>query len=146
MDNRIVLDSTPLSLLCHPNPRIPVVVEINLWLEARLLEGAVVYIPEITDYEVRRELIRAGKQKSLRKLDALIGQTAYLPLDTAVMRRAAELWAKVRNLGLPTASSEALDGDVILAAQSETVDAVVATENVDHLIRFVAAKHWRDIK
>jgi predicted nucleic acid-binding protein len=141
----IALDATPLSLLCHPDPRIPVVAEINLWLEARLLAGAVVYVPEITDYEVRRELIRAGKRKSVRKLDALIRQAAYLPLDTATMRRAAELWAQARNRGMPTAPPEALDADVILAAQAEKAGAVVATENVGHLARFVTARHWRDI-
>jgi predicted nucleic acid-binding protein len=141
----IALDATPLSLLCHPDPRIPVVAEINLWLEARLLAGAVVYVPEITDYEVRRELIRAGKRKSVRKLDALIRQAAYLPLDTATMRRAAELWAQARNRGTPTASPEALDADVILAAQAEKAGAIVATENVGHLARFVTARHWRDI-
>jgi len=121
------------------------VAEINLWLEARLLAGAVVYVPEITDYEVRCELIRAGKRKSVRKLDALIRQAAYLPLDTATMRRAAELWAQARNRGTPTAPPEALDADVILAAQAEKAGAIVATENVGHLARSVTARHWRDI-
>ena len=145
MSSIIALDATPLSLLCHPDPRVPVVAEINLWLEARLLAGAVVYVPEITDYEVRCELIRAGKRKSVRKLDALIRQAAYLPLDTATMRRAAELWAQARNRGTPTAPPEALDADVILAAQAEKAGAIVATENVGHLARFVTARHWRDI-
>jgi predicted nucleic acid-binding protein len=141
----IALDASPLSLLCHPDTRLSVVAEINLWLEARLLAGATVYVPEIADYEVRRELIRAGKRRSLRKLDVLIDQTAYLPLDTAAMRRAAELWAQARNLGTPTALPEALDADVILAAQAERAGAIVATENVSHLARFVGARHWRDI-
>jgi predicted nucleic acid-binding protein len=146
LNSLIALDASPLSLLCHPDPTIPIVAEINLWLEARLLAGAVVYVPEITDYEVRRELIRAGKRRSIRKLDSLIGQSAYLPLDTATMRRAAELWAQARNLGTPTAPPEALDGDVILAAQAERIGAIVATENVAHLDRYVTARHWRDIE
>jgi predicted nucleic acid-binding protein len=141
----IVLDSSPLSLLCHPNLRNPEVVEINRWLRAQDVAGRIVYVPEIADYEVRRELIRAGKHKSLEKLDALIRTAVYLPLDTAVMRRAAELWAQARNQGMPTAPPEALDADVILAAQAEKVSAVVATVNVLHLARFVPAKHWRDI-
>lgn len=146
MSDPVVLDASPLSLLCHPDTQQPVVQEINLWLEARLLAGTVVHVPEIADYEVRRELIRAGKQKSLLKLDALVAQASYLPLDTSTMRRAAEFWAQARNLGTPTAPPEALDADVILAAQAERAGAIVATENVGHLSRFVTAKHWRDIK
>jgi predicted nucleic acid-binding protein len=146
LSDSIILDASPLSLLCHPDTRRPVVQEINLWLEARLLAGTRVYVPEIADYEVRRELIRAGKRKSLRKLDTFIGQANYLPLDTPTMRRAAQLWAQARNLGTPMSPPEALDADCILAAQAERAGAIVATENVGHLARFVVAKHWRDIK
>jgi len=56
------------------------------------------------------------------------------------MLRAAELWALARNRGTPTADPKELDGDVILAAQAEQVRAVVATDNVGHLSRFVQAK------
>jgi hypothetical protein len=90
LSSLIVLDASPLSLLCHPDTRIPVVAEINLWLEARLLAGATVYVSEIADYEVRRELIRAGKRRSLRKLDSP-DRTGRLPAtrhgDDAAGRR-----------------------------------------------------------
>lgn len=146
MNEPVVLDATPLSLLCHPNLQLSAVVEINRWLHALDRAGRVVCVPEIADFEVRRELIRAGKVRSLRKLDTLISRAAYLPLDTNVMRRAAALWAQARNLGVPTAAPEALDADVILAAQTERVGGIVATENVGHLARFVPAHHWRDIR
>ena len=121
------------------------VVEINLWLDGRLAAGEEVFVAEIADYEARRELLRAGKGNSVRRLDALIPTLTYLPLSTQMMRRAAELWALARNQGLPTAPPEALDADVILAAQAESVGALVATENVGHLSRFVSARHWRNI-
>lgn len=142
---RIVLDASPLSLLCHSNQQLPVVTEINLWLYGRLADGDEMIVTEIADYEVRRELLRAGKGNSVRRLDALIPTLTYLPLTTEMMRRAVELWALARNQGLPTAPPDALDGDVILAAQAERVGALVATENVGHLSRFVPARHWRDI-
>jgi predicted nucleic acid-binding protein len=62
------------------------------------------------------------------------------------MIKAAELWAEVRKQGKPTADSQALDGDVILAAQALHADAVVATENVAHLSLLVEAKHWKKIE
>jgi predicted nucleic acid-binding protein len=130
LSNRIALDASPLSLLCHGNASLPDVREIRQWLRARTAAGAVIYIPGIADYELRRELLRAGKAASLQRLDNLIAGLIYLPLDTATMRRAAELWAQARNLGTPTAPPEALDADVILAAQAEKAGALVATENV----------------
>jgi predicted nucleic acid-binding protein len=92
---------------------------------------------------VRRELLRAGKTKGIDRLNQLKMQLTYLPLDTAMILRAAEFWALARNQGRPTADPSELDCDVILAAQAERVDAIVATENVGHLSLFVDARDWR---
>jgi len=66
------------------------------------------------------------------------------------MLLAAQLWAEARKRGQPTASADALDGDVILAAQALTSgfspqDIVVATTNVGHLSQFVEAALWTSI-
>jgi predicted nucleic acid-binding protein len=146
LTDRIALDTSPLSLLAHPNEQEPRIRAIRDWLEAHLAAGAEVFLPEITDYEVRRELLRLNRQRSLRRLDGLQSTLTYLPLDTPTMRRAAELWAIARQQGVPTAAPKEIDADVILAAQAERIGAVVATENVGHLDRFVTARHWQDIK
>jgi predicted nucleic acid-binding protein len=146
LTDRIALDASPLSLLAHPNEQEPRVKEIRDWLEGHLAAGAVVFLPEIADYEVRRELLRLGRQRSLQRLDGLQNILTYLSLDTPTMRRAAELWAIARQQGTPTADPKEIDADVILAAQAERAGAVVATQNVGHLARFVTAQHWRDIK
>jgi predicted nucleic acid-binding protein len=106
-----------------------------------------VVVPEISDYEVRRELIRTGRTRSLQALDGLATRFEYLPLTTAVMRRAAELWAQARQGGRPTAPNPAIDGDVILASQALSlgVPVIVATGNVAHLSRFVPADLWQNI-
>ena len=145
MSDRIALDSSPVSTLCHPDEQQPHVKAIREWLEARLLAGATVYLPEIVDYEVRREFVRRRNAKSLRRLDALAVQIEYLPLTTEMMRRAAELWAVARQQGFAPAPPEALDADVILAAQAESVGATVATVNARHLARFVPADAWQNI-
>ena len=86
----------------------------------------------------------------LRRLDALVAALDYLSLTTAMMRQATVLWADARRQGRPTADDKALDGDVILAAQvilatTANDEAIVATENVGHLARFVTAYPWWDI-
>ena len=58
------------------------------WLAGLLRGGVRVILPEIADYEVRRELIRAGKIASVARLDALAATIEYLPLTTAAMRQA----------------------------------------------------------
>jgi predicted nucleic acid-binding protein len=118
----------------------------------RVEEGAEVVVPEIIDYELRRELIRADKKESVARLDAFISDrlVRFLPIDSAAMRLAADLWAQVRRQGKPTAPDNALDIDVILAAQAlnyggVALHFVVATGNVGHLSRFVPADLWQNI-
>jgi hypothetical protein len=72
----------------------------------------------------------------------------YLPLTTAVMRQAALFWEQAWQQSQPTASNEALDGDMILAVQAITLgvpDVVIATTNVGHSSRFVPAVVWQSI-
>lgn len=145
MPERILLDAGPLGRLCRPNARNSENREIAHWFTQRLHQGQENIVPEIADFEVRRELIRAGLSQSLERLNALRIQLVFLPLDSGTFFRAAELWAHARNAGTPTADPRELDCDVILAAQSERAGALVATENVGHLSRFVTARHWRDI-
>ena len=105
-------------------------------------------IPEIADYEVRRELLRANKVKGVRRLDELTNILEYLPITTTAMRQAAILWAQARQQGQPTAGDKTIDGDMILAAQAMTSgasDVVIATTNVGHLSRFVQADLWQNI-
>jgi predicted nucleic acid-binding protein len=116
-----------------------------------IVVGNEIVIPKISDYEVRRELLRIGSTKGLLKLESLltVGGSRFLPIDTHAMRLAANLWADARRSGQPTAAPDALDADVILAAQAigETGfgQVTVATANVNHISRYVSAAHWRDI-
>jgi len=142
----VVLDSGPLSLLCHPrNP--PHAAACRQWLAALRAAGRRVIIPELADYEVRREFIRRNSRRALSILDQWNTQLEYLPISTMAMRIAADLWAQVRNAGVPTAGPGALDGDVILAAQATALNVtiVVATENPGHLARFVPAELWSNV-
>ena len=147
MTRVVLLDSAPLGLLTAP-PRRAVALTCSQWLADLIAAGTRIIVPEITDYELQRELLRAGKTASIRRLDALGQATEYLPITTAVMRRAAELWAQARQQGQPTAADNTIDADMILAAQALTLgtrEVVIATSNVGHLSRFVTAEVWQNI-
>ncbi len=142
----VLLDAGPLGLLTNPNNNTQAIAR-RAWLSSLRAAGRRVVVPEITDYEVRRDLIRIQSRSALANLDALGAVLDYLALTTNAMRLAAELWAHVRNAGQLTAPDPALDGDVILAAQALGLNApvIVAPANPGHLTRFVTALPWSSI-
>jgi len=142
----ILLDSYPLGALSHPKPD----VGVTQWVAACRAARHEIYVPEVIDYEIRRELLRARKNVGIRNLDALKANFRFLPITSATMLLAADLWATSRQSGLPTGDPQKLDIDVILAAQALTLgvptsDLVVATSNVGHLSRFVPADLWSSV-
>jgi predicted nucleic acid-binding protein len=142
----ILLDSYPLGALSHPKPDVGIVK----WAAACRNAGHEIYVPEVIDYEVRRELLRANKHKGVANLDALKAAFMFLPITTPAMLFAATLWSQARQGGLPTGDPKKLDIDVILAAQALTLgipnsDLIVATSNAAHISRFVSAALWTDI-
>ena len=150
MSRVVLLDAGPLGLVTHPRPERN--REAALWLGGLLEAGVLVRVPEVSDYEVRRELLRSGKTGSIVRLDRLAEEIGYLPITTEAMRLAARFWADARNRGQPAASDESLDADVILAAQARLAEdegantVEVATTNPRHLSRFVNARVWQEIQ
>lgn len=145
----ILLDTGPLALVTHPKAS-PENDACNQWLRTQIENGKLVIVPGISDYELRRELIRINSVGSIAKLEALNNSLRFAPLTTEVMNYAALLWARARRMGKPTAPDTALDGDMILAAQAVLLEkqghgVVVATTNVKHLNLFCTALLWRDI-
>jgi hypothetical protein len=70
-------------------------------------------------------------------------------LTTAAMRYAAATWATARQKGQPTAGDRTIDADMILVGQAMTLgtsSVIIATTNVGHLSRFVAADIWQNIR
>ena len=141
-----MLDSGPVGMIAHPRAT----PEITDWLTNLISPAVEVRIPEIVDYEVRHELLLAGKPKSIAVLDRYKILLGYVSLTNDTMLLAAEFWAQVRKQGRPTADSKALDGDVILATQATLLtraghNVTIATTNVKHLSLFVDAREWQTI-
>ena len=61
MSHVVLLDTGPLGLVTNPK-RSPQSVACAQWLQAFVAHGIRVIVPEIADYEVRRELPRAKKE------------------------------------------------------------------------------------
>lgn len=143
----VVLDAGPLSLLTHPGASLEA-RQCQEWLAFTIELDAEVVVPEIADYELRRELLRSGRSAAVQRLDEIGAGLTYQPITTRAIREAASLWARARENGEATAPDLALDADVILAAQARELGAerqarvVVCTTNVAHLSRFVEAARW----
>lgn len=147
MSRVILLDAGPLGLITNPR-RSARNTECTQWLQRLVVAGVRVIVPEIADYEIRRELLRANKTEGVAQLDSMNRLLEYLPLNTSAMRKAAEFWAQARQQGRPTAHDRTIDGDMILAAQAMTLgtfEVVIATTNVGHLSRFAPAELWQNI-
>ncbi len=149
MSKVILLDSAPVGLITNPKAT-PLALQCQQWFLSLLQRSYQVILPEIIDYEIRRELLRANKLSGIRKLDQLKSEIIYLPITTEVMLKASELWAFARKQGKSTADNKALDGDVILASQGILVanlghEVIVATSNKKHLSLFIDAREWQDI-
>lgn len=132
----VLLDAGPLGMITNPKSS-PENEACKTWLAGLAYSGIEVVIPEIADYEVRRELLRADKDRGVGRLDALKGMLGYAPITTPVMLKAAEFWATARKFGRQSAGDTSLDADMILAAQAVDLsrdgdDAVIATTNAPY--------------
>lgn len=145
----VVLDSGPLGE-SSKNGGTPSGARSQARLRALANQGMRIVVPEIADYEVRRELSRLRNLAGIRRLDSLRLSLGFEPITSRVMTLAADLWGQSRRTGRPTSHPHALDGDVILAAQARLLVApgdtvVVATTNVGHLRMFIATMDWNSI-
>ena len=150
MTATVLLDAGPLGLVTNTNPRNPEAVQCAQWLQSLLSSGIRVCIPEVSDYEVRRSLIKIDSKKSINKLDLLNSVLDYQPITTLAMHQAAEFWARARKQGNPTADDKALDGDMVLVGQASEIlqkgdNVIIATTNVKHIELFMDARQWNDI-
>jgi hypothetical protein len=67
----VLLDTGVLGLVTNPQ-RSPQAMQCLRWVEGLVRTEAQVLVPEIADYELRRELLRAQRLRGLARLDALL--------------------------------------------------------------------------
>lgn len=151
MKSIVLLDTSVLGLLCS-SPSIPDVMACKECLSRLEDAGTTIVVPEISVYELRRELIRIKASAKLDRLNKLLEKEGCFPVTPEAWEKAAEFWALVRSSGKPTADPHALDGDAILAGVAATIGdlgdrVTIATTNVGHLSRFpdVDARRWEII-
>ena len=150
----IVLDTSPLGLLTQ-RPNHVGGETCCTWYAGLIQIGCHFFVPEIADFELRRELLRHANTNAITRLDVFNAAIPerYLPLTTPHVHLAAALWAQARNQGKTTAPPDALDGDTLIAAQANLLNpaafglsaTVVATANFGHLSALTTAALWNDI-
>lgn len=156
MPRVIVLDTFPLSSTAKQEPRQGAAHSIldncQEWVQECIRARHTVIAPAICYYEALRELERLNATSQIARLRGFCRAVPgrFLSITDTDIDRAARLWAQARNAGTPTASADALDGDVVLAAQALNLglsasDFVIATTNPGHLSQFVPCDLWTNI-
>lgn len=98
-------------------------------------------LPEIIDYELRRNLELEGLGKSINLLNQFRSRDQIIYLESEHLVRAAELWAWCRKKGLTTTENKGVDIDVILISQTESLkeffdEVIILTIDVGDLAVF----------
>ncbi len=146
----VVLDTGVVGLITNPT-RNAGADACRAWLKRLLAANVFVGLPDVVDYELRRELVLNDAVNALQALDALRSAIEVLPVAPDVLARAASMWATLRRTGLSTADRHALDIDVIVAAstivaaEALSLDPVVVTANAKHIGRMVRALSWDNL-
>lgn len=114
---------------------------------SELSQGATIYLSEVADYEVRREIKRMIQANQLpasrlQRLDSLVQFCKQLPMTTRMWLRASDLWATARISGVPSSHQASLDADVLLAAQAIEVGGTVVTKNTTHFALHCPVLTW----
>lgn len=86
----VILNSGPLGLLTNPLASAANYA-CGQWLQGLIDHGVLVIVPEIIDYEIRRELLRLNRHRGIDRLNEFNASVTYLPITTSVMRQAAIL-------------------------------------------------------
>jgi hypothetical protein len=147
----IVLDTFPVSSVAKRRGKtITLLDQCQQWISDCEAAGHRILVPAICYYEVLRELEMRQATSQIERLKAFCLQPRrFIPLTTAHLETAADMWGTARRSGQPTADPKALDCDVILAAQALSLslpNVIIATTNVGHLTRYVIADAWTNIR
>jgi predicted nucleic acid-binding protein len=131
------LDSGVLGeiLKSPPNP------DTLKWLNFVKNQKISLRVAEIIDYELRRNLILEGLQKSINKLNQFKQKKQFIFITSESLLEASEIWAKLRVDAKATADIKNIDVDVILAAQAFSQkpnfeEIIIVTTNASDISRF----------
>jgi tRNA(fMet)-specific endonuclease VapC len=93
----------------------------------------------ITRYEILRGLKAKNAEAQIRTFDRLCDASVIVPLTDEIVVKAAEIYAMLKQRGLPTG-----DADILIAATALTHDLAVVTNNEDHFQRVpgLHAANW----
>jgi len=151
---RLLIDTNVLMKICHPRTYPKVTAWFTNWLRHMLAhEQAEIVLTCAADYELRRGYLYTLSQRddrtaheALERLDELCEDLGVAPIELATIRRAAQHWADARRGGYSTAPERDVDWDVIIASQAGEMNAVVVTNNTNHLSRYgIEAKDWSEV-
>jgi hypothetical protein len=81
MTHLLILDTSVVGAITNPKQTNVIVRDCQIWFRTSLERQSIFVLPEIVDYELRRELLRGKKINGLKQLDELKSVIYYHPID-----------------------------------------------------------------
>lgn len=95
-----------------------------------LLNADKIYIPAIAYYETKRGLLATSANKKLSILQNFVSTFGIVDITTKTLDIASENWASLKTKGLIIE-----DSDLLIGASAIENDAILITNNANHLSR-----------
>ena len=133
--NEAILDTDILSeVLKAKDARVLARAQEYLAVHQRFVFSAISF------YEILRGLLAKQASRQLSRFLMTANTSDILPIDLAVLQRAAQLWADAQTQGQPRD-----DADLIIAATALEADRELVTGNLPHFswIRGLRVVDWR---
>lgn len=110
-------------------------VNVKYKITELLLNADKVFIPAIAYYETKRGLLATSASKKLSILQNFISTFGIIDITTKTLDIASENWANLKAKGLIIE-----DSDLLIGASAIENDAILVTNNKNHLSRLTNIK------
>ncbi|MFH1421623.1 MAG: PIN domain-containing protein [Planctomycetota bacterium] len=132
MSKAYLLDTNTITYILKKN------TDVITKFQQVLKEGCIIILSPVAFYQIKRWLLKKNATRQLKDFEELASLLQFREINKAVWETAAELWSDLQRKG-----NSCPDDDIIIAAQAQSIGAIVVTNNTKHFELFeVTIDNW----